>query len=731
MRQVPIHARACGALHATLLACTCALASPQDAVQSPPAEPLRPSQLPAPEWADAVATLARTRTADACAAAALQPQVDQALKAIQSGLARHSLPHTPWATRAAIEDPWRAIPVAASMTGPLCSPQMLARRPFAAAARATARSVDALDPNVPLPAPAAAPASGANAVAAGGEPPPDPHMPRQGAIPVQSASAGVFAMRFLLEEPALMMSQALAPVSARGGSDLPALAAQLVRAPGHICRVKWNVGRTPPAEERPIVDALVAAAAIDVMTLAAAIDHCDADLYLTVDWTAAEPEAVPQDLLGAVTGVVHQAEHIDGLGWVVVGSLGDNAYDMSRIAAVLDPGGDDTYRWGDVRTGMQGIIDLAGNDHYYGTQLQGPAAGVLGISFIDDRAGNDLYEAPMLGAGAAIAGAGILIDRGGNDTYRVGRWGCGAAIGGAGFLIDVAGNDDYQGSLLVQGVGGPSGIGALVDADGDDRFSALGDEPSVYGMPATQASLSQGIGFGFRPLLAGGTGMLIDLRGNDRYIAGEFAQGGGYFLGIGIARDLSGRDSWVGDRYSQAWSAHQAVGVLIEDAGDDLYLGRTAASQAGAWDQSVSALIDRRGNDTYRADGLSQGAAAQQAFAALIDAGGADTLEAAAPMCQGGSGPNDYHFEGTKARSLSWMLLLDGFGGAEPRHAESTRCSAGRIAPGVTITGAAPLSVEDAVAAKVPERIAEQPAGALLLGASIIDASPAPPKAPR
>ena len=36
--------------------------------------------------------------------------------------------------------------------------------------------------------------------------------------------------------------------------------------------------------------------------------------------------------------------------------------------------------------------------------------------------------------------------------------------------------------------------------------------------------------------------MISDLGGDDRYEAGELAQGGGYFYGLGILHDASGRD---------------------------------------------------------------------------------------------------------------------------------------------------------------------------------------------
>jgi hypothetical protein len=722
-------------LVALVLATSVAHAIPQargtQAEEEPPPPPL-PALMQPPEWAGKLAALARTRVGDAFAEARMQEDCDRTFGAIAAGLQRRSHLDAPWSVKAVLEDPWRALPVAATLTGPLGYRQALQRQPYAVAARATAMAFNVREPVMPRTE--SDDASGTDSGGADAAPPPDPLAPRHGAIPVPNAQGGVFAMRFLLEESGLRLQRALAPVLESAGMERDALAELLADAPPTVTRIKWMGKDEPDGRTAQVIHAMRAATRIDADALAQAIAHCDADLYVTADWTQAEPEPLPDALAGAVTGAILTAEMVPDLGWVVVGGLDTNTYDMSRIAAVLDPGGDDEYRWTTVRTGMQAVIDLAGDDRYWGAGLQGPGAGILGMSIIDDYAGNDRYEAPWLGAGAALAGAGIVVDRAGNDTYRIERWGCGAAIGGSGLLMDLGGSDDYRGSLFVQGIGGPGGLGALVDAGGNDRYNADGSVPSTYLTPATSLSFSQGIGFGFRPALAGGTGIMLDLGGDDRYFAGEFSQGGGYYLGIGIARDTGGRDYWSGDRYAHGWSAHQAVGALIDDSGDDIFLSRTAASQGAAWDESVSLLLDRSGNDTYRGDGLAQGAAAQQAFAMMIDCGGDDTLDAAAPTCQGGSGPNEYHFDSTGARSVSVLLLLDGYRGAAVRAAERTRLSAGRLVPGITITGAAPKSLADAASAAASTASADAapaPATALLMGISIIDASAGNAGSPR
>ena len=191
---------------------------------------------------------------------------------------------------------------------------------------------------------------------------------------------------------------------------------------------------------------------------------------------------------------------------------------------------------------------------------------------------------------------------------------------------------------------------------------ANGPERSAYQVPAVFNSFSQGVGFGYRNYGAGGVGLLSDLGGDDRYEAGEFAQGGAYYYALGILHDAGGRDLYYGNRYTQGFGVHQGFGVLADDAGNDVYWSQVAANQGGAWDVGAGLLIDRGGDDTYRADGLAQGGASEQGIAMLIDLDGRDRYDAAGGATQGQSGGNDYHYHATGA--LSFSLLLD-LGGKE------------------------------------------------------------------
>jgi hypothetical protein len=498
--------------------------------------------------------------------------------------------------------------------------------------------------------------------------------PFQGKIPVADPQGAIFAMDFLLNEPRLKFANAI--------EDRPSP----TECFEFLQMLTTEVSPSSTTAQRFENFAIRARRKMDMSegglmrAVASSLAHIDAGFGVAADWKSLENETVPAEIATAVTGPILGAEKVEGLGWVLVGSLADNSYDMGRIAAVFEPGGDDIYTWSTLHTGNQGIIDLVGNDQYKGGDQQGPAGAILGLSLIDDAAGDDQYSGPLLSCGAGMFGVGILIDRSGKDRYHTGAWSMGAGILGAGFLFDQSGSDEYQSSVNSQGIGGPLGIGALVDIQGNDLYRVDGISPSVDGVPTVSFAMSQGIGFGARRLIAGGVGILADFGGDDRYESGEFSQGGGYFYGFGMLLDQSGNDLYRGSHYAQGFSSHQAAGVLIDLGGDDAYWSMISAAQGAAWDTSISLLLDAAGNDSYRGNALSQGSAAEQALAMFCDLDGSDHYVGLGPFIQGESGDNAYHFKDTRARSFS--VLIDAGSGEDFFSSKRTR-------GGVTVTGPA------------------------------------------
>lgn len=149
----------------------------------------------------------------------------------------------------------------------------------------------------------------------------------------------------------------------------------------------------------------------------------------------------------------------------------------------------------------------------------------------------------------------------------------------AALILDFGGNDKY-----LNHAGGSTRLNpfsVVIDLSGDDVYSATDN-------------FAQGAG-----LLGGG--FLIDLEGNDRYIAKNFSQGTG-ILGVGILADLAGRDQYNAITVSQGTGSY-GIGVLAEGGGDDTYFGNYFVQGAGDT-KGFGAVVEAAGNDNYFAGGL-------------------------------------------------------------------------------------------------------------------------------
>jgi len=155
-------------------------------------------------------------------------------------------------------------------------------------------------------------------------------------------------------------------------------------------------------------------------------------------------------------------------------------------------------------------------------------------------------------------------------------------------------------------------VGLLINTKGDDRYLC-----SFSG---------QGLG------LFGGSGILIDEAGNDLYYLGglesdfrdpqkstvSMGQGFGQGIradngtngvpgGIGMLIDEGGDDTYIADFFAQGASYYYGLGILDDWDGNDKYIAGRYAQGAGIH-SSVGVLIDRKGNNSfYAASGVSQG----------------------------------------------------------------------------------------------------------------------------
>jgi len=203
----------------------------------------------------------------------------------------------------------------------------------------------------------------------------------------------------------------------------------------------------------------------------------------------------------------------------------------------------------------------------------------------------------------------LLLDLGGNDVYQdVGQ------LGSISVVIDLQGND----TILWEEMPGPGagllGINVWLDGDGgDDRYQG--------------GSMVEGVG-------QYGIGILIDEAGQDHYVTGLYGQGFGGPGGIGIQADLQGDDNY----YCGELVPDKSPARNKRHAGNH-YLGMCQGYAFGIRPKvsgGVGLLLDREGDDHYKADLFAQGASYWFGLGMLVDQSGNDSYEAF-EHCQGES----------------------------------------------------------------------------------------------
>lgn len=333
-----------------------------------------------------------------------------------------------------------------------------------------------------------------------------------------------------------------------------------------------------------------------------------------------------RDSAMSMTNWPERPTRIDG---VMFGSRGDDVYTNAELL-ILDPEGDDTYSAdAGSANGLQGrplaaIVDLGGNDRYIGDRVVGPGAAVFGAAVLLDSGGDDVYHAKYIGQSSAFFGAAWLEDLAGRDTYRAQAHSQAAGYGGVGYLRDGAGNDLYDVGFSGQAYAGVMGVGLLVDAAGNDRYFAGGLEHDYERNDDRYVSMAQGLAIGMRPYAGGGVAALIDLEGNDTYVADVFGQGASYWYSVGMLLDVSGDDTYSMYQYGQGSGIHLSSALFADGGGKDFYTGGILM-QGNAHDYAVGMMFEQGGDDTYAANQHAQGRAINNALAILVDSAGDDS----------------------------------------------------------------------------------------------------------
>lgn len=352
---------------------------------------------------------------------------------------------------------------------------------------------------------------------------------------------------------------------------------------------------------------------------------------------------------------------VTDLGKVRIASVSDDSY-SDKALLILEPGGRNTYQ------GMAGvanalrdqrlsaIIDLGGDDTYRADGLLGAGAALFGVAVVVDAHGSDTWRSPYVGQGAGLFGCAWLDDGEGDDDYAARALSQGAALLGVGALVDRAGNDVYDVGLEGQAFAGLWGLGVLVDRAGNDRYLAGGREPDHERNQDRYLSLAQGFAIGMRPFAGGGVAALMDLAGNDTYVADVYGQGVSYYYSAGLLMDGAGNDTYAVYQYGQGAGIHLSHGLLADLSGNDVYSGGILVQGAGH-DFGVGGLIDRGGRDSYIADHDAQGHGMNSALGWLMDDEGDDVYVARDPSTAQGVGNTGGERE---AGSLGLLLDLGG-----------------------------------------------------------------------
>ncbi len=365
-----------------------------------------------------------------------------------------------------------------------------------------------------------------------------------------------------------------------------------------------------------------------------------------------------QDLTAAVERLQHfvsTAQDLPLVAWtldtpmgqIVVDTTGrDDTHRLRDPLLILDVGGDDVYEFlpRSEKHRISVLLDHKGNDRYNATVSgSDPSAATLGYGILWDTEGDDQYLGTRHAQASALFGAALLVDGGGHNSFTANSHAQAHAIAGFAVLSGGPGSDHYSAQASAQGSAGPEGVAALIEPAGRDRYT-LDNVPLIRPspqLPDRNASMGQGAGRGIRGDFAdgrsttGGIGILLDMAGDDHYLAQVFAQGVGYHEGLGILIDDDGDDTFEAAWYAMGSAAHRGAGLLLKRGiGNDHFRASHIMAMGAANDFSVGVFLDEGGNDHYELGDLGLGGANDNSVALFMDVKGDDHYRVKDASCR-------------------------------------------------------------------------------------------------
>lgn len=295
----------------------------------------------------------------------------------------------------------------------------------------------------------------------------------------------------------------------------------------------------------------------------------------------------------------------DGLEMLDRAGLADAGLQAARLADAWREGGLDA--WMDELASRETTVTVAGVEGTLAAVWQTPKGLVVA-----GGTGPNVYH---LDDNMTIV---AVVDLGGNDRYEEGTVGESRPVL---IVLDRVGNEVYTGEKCGIQAGAVGGVSVLLDGGGDDRYDAgdLAQGSCLAGVGLLADAAGDDSYNGDRRVqghATGGIGLLWDGSGNDRYHAAMLAQGTGGPLGFGLLEDLAGNDTYyAGGRYPGGYDDSPGFGGWSQGVG----VGPRGSANGG-----VGVLLDGGGDDLYEYDYFSHGGGYWFAVGIARDFGGND-----------------------------------------------------------------------------------------------------------
>jgi hypothetical protein len=306
---------------------------------------------------------------------------------------------------------------------------------------------------------------------------------------------------------------------------------------------------------------------------------------------------------------------------VEVAGVGDDVHEARESGLCIDLGGRNRFtgRYGSGQLSTSVLIDF-GNDTIADLPDGAGGSGILGIGIACWMGLKPDLTGKCFCLGSGVAGVGVaMVDQAARIESRA--FGQGFGMAGLGLMVGSKGSDNFKIGYLGQGSGMMSGIGWLFNPAGNDRYRAGG----LVADGATGGAFL-GRSQGFSGILAGGIGLLTDLKGDDLYDSGTETQGCATTQGIGSLSDAEGRDTYVSDRKAQAFSLLEGAASLLDLKGDDIYAVRFGECHGCAFERSTAFFLDREGDDLISSREGQPGSAQEGSVAIFLDGQGSNRI---------------------------------------------------------------------------------------------------------